>query len=250
MKTIHSEVEKQVTFLDERYYWDTESKEYYPSVTTINDVYPKGFGFNQWLKDMGSNAGEVLRRAGEQGTNIHEAIDKLMFGEEITWGTEDNLNYTLEEWKMINKFIEFYTIHKPKVIAHEASLVSSELGCGGTLDLVCELNGVIWLIDYKSSNGIYKTHKIQQAAYKELWNEKKKLKIEKCGILWLKSMTRGPDKREKNIQGKGWKLIEIEDHERLFELFKHNQVIWNEENPNPQPKNLVYPDRLKINKNV
>ena len=88
MKIVHNPEINQITFLDERYYQDGESDNYYPSVNTVLDVYPKGYGFQQWLKDLGSNSDEVLRRAGEQGTNVHNAIQSFLDGQEVTWTTE------------------------------------------------------------------------------------------------------------------------------------------------------------------
>lgn len=246
MKIIHNNDIEQITFLDERFYFDTKSEKYYPSVNTILDVYPKGYGYIQWLKDLGSNADEVMQRAGEQGTHVHDGIQQFLLGNEIQWINGEKDNYTLEEWLMILKFIDFYKTYKPKVLAIEESLVSGALGFGGTLDLVCEINGVIWYIDHKSGNAIYKTNKIQGAAYQKLWNEQKDIKIQKLGCLHLRSTTRGPDKTGKCIQGKGWKIHESTESEHLYTLFEHAHEIWKEENPNPQPKNMVYPDRISI----
>ena len=50
----------------------------------------------------------------------------------------------------------------------------------------------------------------------------------------------------KVMQGAGWKIEEVEDPDHMFNLFKHAQVIWAEENPNSQPKNIVYPDKISI----
>ena len=77
MKTIHDKEENQITFLDERFYFNKKSGKWQASVTTQLQVYPKGFGFEQWLKDLGGNANEVLKRSQEQGSNIHDAIDQL-----------------------------------------------------------------------------------------------------------------------------------------------------------------------------
>lgn len=248
MKVIYNNEIQQITLLDERYYQSPDTQLYYPSVNTILDVYPKGYGYIQWLKDLGSNSEEVLKRAGDQGTKIHNAIQQLLTKKEVKWITENSEqeNYTLEEWQMLLKFVEFYKEAKPQTLAVEQSLVDDELGYGGTLDYVCKINNEVWYIDWKSGNSIYKTNKIQASAYKELWNKKNNLKIERIGCLHLKAQTRGADKTGKQIQGEGWKLEEVEDQEHLFKLFKHTQVIWKEENPNPKPKNLIYPDRLTL----
>lgn len=248
-KIIHSPELEQITFLDERFYLHKKSGEYFPSATTVLDVYPKGYGYHQWLKDLGSNADQVVQRAQEQGTKIHEAIEKFLKGEELVW-TEQN--YTLDEWMMLLRFHEFYTTYKPEPLGVEVSLVSPELGFGGTLDLVCKLPAFpndIFYIDWKSGNGIYKSNKIQASAYQRLWNTINGPKgdiITRIGCMHLRAQTRGADKTGKQIQGEGWKLDEVENPDHEFKLFEHSLAIWKEENPNPKPKNIVYPDRIKI----
>lgn len=257
MKVVHKDSLNQITFLDERYYQSEASGLYQPSVNTILDVYPKGYGFLQWLKDIGSNSDEVLKRAGEQGTHIHDAIEGFLRGEEVRWlgseikeGTESRENYTLEEWVMLLRFLDFYKTWKPITIAIEVSLVDDELGYGGTLDYVCKIPAFpndIWYIDWKSGGSIYKGNKIQGATYIKIWNKlNPTMPITRGGCMHLRAMTRGADKTGKQIQGEGWKLEELENIDHLFELFKHAQAIWREENPNPKPKNVIYPDRFSL----
>jgi hypothetical protein len=246
MKIIHNHDIEQITFLDERFYQDPATATYWPSVNTILDVYPKGYGFIQWLKDLGSNSEEVLKRAGDQGSHIHDAIDRFLRGEELKWTDEEKDNYTLDEWMMILKFFDFYKTYKPETITVEQSLVDPELGFGGTLDYVCKMQGQVWYIDWKSGGAVYKGNKIQGAAYQKIWNKQHDQKIERLGCLHLRAMTRGADKTGKQIQGEGWKLEEIENPDHLFSLFEHARAIWNEENPNPKPKNMVYPDRISL----
>lgn len=245
MKIAYNNEIKQVTFLDERFYFDDKTESYFPSITTILDVYPKGYGYIQWLKDLGNNAEEVLRRAGEQGSNVHSGIERFLKGEAIEWVEGEKDNFTLDEWIMICRFIDFYKTFKPRIIAIEVSLVSSKLGYGGTLDLVCEINDEIWYIDYKSGNAIYKSHKLQAVACKEIWNEQMPEKITRIGCLHLKASTRGAG-RNGTMQGEKWKVDEATEHDKLLKLFKHSHDIWLEENPNPKPKNLVYPSRFEL----
>jgi hypothetical protein len=246
MKIVHNKDLEQITFLDERFYLHSPTGGYYPSATTVLDVYPKGYGFLQWLKNLGNNADEVVRQAQEQGTKIHDAIESFLNGKELVWVTEEKENFTLDEWLMLVRFYDFYTTFKPEPIAVEQSLVSPELGFGGTLDLVCKLPDFpkeVFYIDWKSGNAIYKNNKIQGAAYCKLWNSLIKEKITRVGCLHLRALTRGPAKGK--IQGEGWRLEEVEDIEHEYKLFEHSLAIWREENPEPKPKNVIYPDRLK-----
>ncbi len=257
MKTFHNPKENCVQFLDERFY-TKDGKTFYPSVTTVLDVYPKGFGYIQWLKDMGSNAGEVLARAGEQGTKVHNAIERYLNGEEVLWATDGKAKYTELEWQMIQRFVEFWDTYKPKIIAGpEITVISDKRKVGGTIDIVCEIAGEIWLIDYKTSNGIYRTHELQLAAYCNIWNDAYSINpnstnpiIDRTGDLWLKSRTRGPDKTGKKMQGAGWQMVEFNRHyDESFRLYEHTRKIWDEENPDPKPKNLIYPDKIKLQTN-
>lgn len=245
MKTFHDIEAKQINFLDERFY-TKDGEVFYPSVTTVLDAYPKGYGFVQWLKDNGTNADEVVKRAAEQGSRIHDAIDRYLRGEELQWTAEGN--YNLDEWMMILKFVEFWSTYKPEILANEETIVSEKEKIGGTIDLVCKIGDEIWLIDYKTGNAIHHSHELQLSAYRTLWNEAYPTKqITRSGIMHLKAMTRGADKSGKQMQGKGWLVKEFErPFTDAYRIFGYTYALWREENPVIKPKNLVYPDRVSL----
>ena len=249
-QVFHKPEVKQVTFLDSRYYTN-DNTNYYPSVTTILDVYPKGFGFEQFLKDVGNNATEIVTRAAEFGSKIHNLTEDLNNGHEIKWADENGVaKFTLQEWQALLKFAEFWRLCTPTLIANEKSFCSELLGYGGTLDRVVIIAGVRWLIDIKTSNYIHTSHELQLAAYAELWNHFNPHEpIEQTGILWLKASTRTQKiDPEKNIfQGNGWQLKTFNRHYTdAFTIFKYTQEIWREENPTYRPANLIYPDSIKL----
>lgn len=251
MKIVHDPKHQQINFLDERFYTSGNGI-YYPSVTTILDVYPKGQGFHNWLKSFGIQSEEIVKKAAQQGTNVHNAIDRYLNGEKLQWSDNEQSNYSLEEWLMILKFEEFWKLTTPKILAHELSLVSEELEFGGTIDLVCSIKNPlgkpeIWLIDHKTSNSIHTSHELQLAAYATMWNLlNPKYKIERTGILHLKAGTRGYDSKGEKIQGKGWQIKEFDrSYHEAYEVFKHVHAIWKEENPTYKPKNKIYPDSIQ-----
>lgn len=251
MKIVHDPTHQQINFLDERFY-TTDNKTYYPSVTTVLDVYPKGQGFHNWLKSFGIQSEEIVKKAAQQGTNVHNAIDRYINGERLAWSDNEQSNYTLEEWLMILKFEEFWNITTPRVLANEISLVSEELEMGGTIDLVCAIKNPLgkeelWLIDHKTSNSIHTTHELQLAAYATMWNLlNPKYPINRTGILHLKAATRGFDSRGEKIQGKGWQLKEFDRHySESYKVFQHVHAIWKEEHPTYKPKNKIYPDSIQ-----
>ena len=243
-RLFHNPSAKQITFCDERFY-ETKEGNFYPSVTTVLDLYPKGKEFNEWLKRNGQDADVIVMSAADSGSKVHEAIDKLQQGVEVLW---DDSIYTLREWQMINRFIDFYKRFRPEIISSEFTLVCDKYGIAGTVDMVCRLLGKLWLIDFKTSNYIHSTHHIQAATYTTMFNEINKGRyqpIQKTGILHLNAKTRTEGSKGK-IQGVGWQLIPVANCPKHFASFRHVRAIWDLENPNPKPKNLVYPDRLKL----
>lgn len=240
MKVI-SDIER-IQILDERFY-TVDHITYYPSVTHILGEYPKGKWFNDWLKSVGLNADEIVNRAAEDGSIVHGLIDDYLNAKGVIWNPE---KITLEQWKMFLKFVEFWQTERPELIACEDMLISDTLKVGGTRDLVCRIDGEVWLIDHKTSNSIRKTHEMQQAVYAKM-SEDAGQKIDRIGILWLKAKTR----TVKRFQGKGWQLVEVKrDRNDLLKLFKATKMIWDEENPNYHPKNYTLPTSVNIKEEV
>lgn len=256
----HNPELKQINFSDQRFYSPDSGKSFFPSVSTILEIYPKGFGFDQWLKDVGNNATEIVERAGELGSKIHQLTELLNAGHELKWADENgNANYNILEWRLLLRFADFWKKCSPEIIASEMAFCSANLKFGGTLDRVVMIGGKRYLIDIKTSNYLHKTHELQQAAYAHLWNEvNPQYPIEHTGTLWLKANTR-TDKIDidnniyQGISDAGaWQLKVFERHYTdSFKIFKHAQAIWEEENPNYKPANKIYPDFIKLeNKEV
>tara|TARA_R110000751_G_scaffold9079_2_gene34846 strand:+ start:6569 stop:7357 length:789 start_codon:yes stop_codon:yes gene_type:complete len=237
---------KRVTIMDNRYY--SRNEEYYPSVTTILQYMPKNRFFETWLKDVGHNADIIMRKAGKEGTQVHEAIESYLLGEKIQMINDAGFsNYSTFVWKMILKFHEFWTTHKPTLLETEIHLFSDKYKFAGTCDLIVEIEGERWLLDIKTSKSLHTSHELQLAAYTQAWNELYEEKIDRIGIIWLKSSKQKEDKKGKKIQGKGWELFEpsrsIEDN---FKLFENIHELYNLENPNPKPNLQTFPTEIQI----
>ena len=239
MKVLPDHTTLQLSVLDERFYQSpTDPEKFYPGATTILSVWPKG-QLTEWFKNVGHNADIILKRAGEEGSRVHDAIQNFLLGLPITWETDGVQNYSLLEWQLITKFQEFYWTYQPQTLEIEKILVSDTLEFGGMLDWICTINGETWYIDHKTSNSIWKEHSYQLSAYMALLAELD-YKIDRVGLLHLKAGTRTV--KEKDFQGLGWKLYDITDKiEHGFKMFQTAQTIWRDENPNFKPKNRIYP---------
>ena len=209
---------------------------------------PKNRFFETWLKDVGHNADIIMRKAGKEGTQVHEAIESYLLGKKITMLNDAGYsNYSTFVWKMILKFHEFWSTHKPTLLESEIHLFSDKYKFAGTCDLVVEIKGEKWLLDIKTSKSLHTSHELQLSAYAQAWNELFEEKIERIGIIWLKSTKQKEDKKGLKIQGKGWELFEptrsIEDN---FKLFESIHELYNLENPNPKPNFKSFPTEIQI----
>jgi CRISPR/Cas system-associated exonuclease Cas4 (RecB family) len=233
-----SEDKKQLTFLDGRFYQVSET-EFVPSVTTILEAYPKDAAFYAWLKKYGEDADKIRDAAGDRGSKVHNATELLDAGVEVHLLDKNGYpQYSLQEWDMIKKYVEFRTSHPEVAIeAREFKLVSPKLGYAGTLDMLVRIDTKLYILDIKTSNMMHKSYEMQLEAYASLLEETG-IKVDGVCILWLNAKTR----TEKKFQGEGWQLVFIDEKERANnrELFAATKKLWEQQNKNYKPKNLTY----------
>ena len=234
----------QLTFVDGRFYHD-EDGNYFPSATTLLEAYPKPFALIQWMKEVGSKADEIRDNAGRRGSTVHQLTEDYDRGMECTLLDENNRpKYSLEEWNMFERYVEFSVNHKPVHAMIEQTFVSKHLKFAGTLDRICTIDGKTYVLDIKTSNGIYNSYWLQLAAYKELYNHSVKQSdnmpdIDGVAILWLNAKTRTYGKNGV-IQGPGWQMVTKDETSDDWSLFQAVQQLWNAEHENDKPREFSY----------
>jgi hypothetical protein len=230
---------QQVTMPDSRYY--RRNGKYYPSVTHVLSSYPKGKYFEDWLKKVGYSAEWIVKKAAEEGTLVHEMIEDWLNGKEIKFLYDNgNPKMPAHVWQMFLRFVDFWETYNPTLIEAEVHLFSDEIQVAGTCDLVCEIeiDGKMerWIIDFKTSNHLQTTYDLQGAIYAQCWEECYGKKIDRVGVLWLKSKSRGEDKSGKRLKGKNWEVYESpRTQEQNIEIFNHVKALFDIENPKPKP---------------
>lgn len=232
---------KRITFLDNRFYLH-ENGNYYPSVTTILDAYPKGPEYFAWLKRVGEDSDEIRDEAGRRGSTVHNFTEKFDRGEEVNLMNDNgDIGCKLIEWKMFERYVEFRKRFEVDIKHIELNLVSPALGFAGTLDRNWILKDDNMIIDIKTSNAIYPSYWLQLAAYKRLAFLESGIDSKTVGILWLNAKTKTLGKPG-SIQGEGYQLLtrSEEEGEKDWQLFKATQQLWLAENGSLQPKKLSY----------
>ena len=241
---IKNQKSNQLTFVDGRFYTD-ENGNYFPSATTLLEAYPKPAQLIMWMKEVGSKADEIRDAAGKRGSSVHQLTEDYDKGIECTLLDEyGKPRYSLEEWAMFERYVEFSVTHKPEHLLVEQTFINSSLGYAGTIDRVCIIDGKTYVLDIKTSNGIYNSYWLQLAAYKELYHAaidhtETMPRVDGVAILWLNAKTRTSGKGDA-IQGKGWQMVTEFDTSKQWSLFQAVQQLWHAEHENDRPREFSY----------
>jgi len=224
---------QQITLPDSRYY--RRNGEYYPSVTYVLGYYPKGKFFENWLKQVGFASDYIVKKAAEEGTQVHELCEAYLNGEELKFlDDKGRPQHNPDVWQMFLRFVEFWETIKPTLIETEVHLFSDNLQVAGTCDLIVEINDKLWLLDLKTSNQLQTTYELQTAVYGQCYEECFGRKIDHYGILWLKSSKRKASAGK--MQGKGWEVVEsTRTFEENIDIFKTVKRLFDLENPTHSP---------------
>jgi ATP-dependent exoDNAse (exonuclease V) beta subunit len=238
-----SDDHKQITLPDSRYY--RRNGEFYPSVTYVLSSYPKGKQFEEWLKNMGRSADYIVKKAAEDGTKVHDFVEQYLNGEEISF--LDKWNNPIcdpDIWQMFLRFVEFWELYNPKLIETEVHLFSDELKVAGTCDLICEIDGKLWLLDVKTSNMMHSTYELQTCVYGQCYKECYGKEVDNYGILWLKSSKRKESKEK--MTGKGWEVVtSVRTQEENIEIFKTVKRLFDLEHPQNSPSFTEFKTTVK-----
>lgn len=129
----------------------------------------------------------VTNEAKNVGTIVHYLTEcKLKNLKPLDTILKDYTQNQIESAKRsYDNFLKWFKTHNIKVLAVELQLVSEKYKYGGTLDFMAEIDGVLCLVDIKSGKGIYDDMKYQLSAYKQLYEEIYKKKIERVYIIHI-----------------------------------------------------------------
>jgi hypothetical protein len=235
----------QITFLDNRFYYHEGN--FYPSVTTILQAYPKDAHFYKWLKEVGNDADTIRDAAGDRGSTVHQLTEKYDEGLEVSLISEDGkLNFSMQEWSMFERYVNFRQRFPLKIIQSEMQVISPTYQEAGTVDRLIEMDGKIILIDIKTSNNLYDHYWLQVAAYKRMVEEVSGLNIDAVGILWLNAKTR-TNGTKGATQGEGWQLITRDDTANDLALYEATKALWKHQNKDARPREISYTLKHSIN---
>jgi hypothetical protein len=151
-----------------------KSDEKVPSVTQLlgNHLGWSQHALLAWTRARMNEGLDPIRlrdHAGEVGTVAHGMIEQDLTGKVFPMHEYPATAITVAEvafdaWKSFRANHELKTEHAEIPLVHEI------LNYGGTIDWTGWMNDEKCLIDFKTSNNVYASHRVQAVAYQELYN--------------------------------------------------------------------------------
>jgi len=163
--------------------YETPEGNKYPSITTILSVRNKS-GLMEWRKRVGNDvANHIARTAAARGTKVHHMCEDYLNNENIDHHKKNFLPFCLFGQLKEKVLCNINNIH-----AQEAGLYSDKYKVAGRVDCIAEYNGVLSIIDFKTSTKERneewnENYYIQCSAYAEMYEERTGTKIEQIVIL-------------------------------------------------------------------
>ena len=163
--------------------YETPEGNKYPSITTILSVRNKS-GLMEWRKRVGEKtANYIAGKAAARGTKVHHMCEDFLNNENIEHHKKDFLPFCLFQQLLNQVLPNIDNIH-----AQEAGLYSDKYKVAGRVDCIAEYNGVLSIIDFKTStkernDEWNENYYIQCSAYAEMYEERTGTEIEQIVIL-------------------------------------------------------------------
>lgn len=186
----------------------------YYSVTTILAVKHNRWLW-EWKMKLGKEESEkVANEAADKGTRVHRKLEKILAGQKFIKIDKELLPYIVAFNNWLNEYCP------EGDILSEVYIYSKKYGYAGTADMICTIDGELWLVDFKTSKAIYDEYGLQVRAYGYAYEEMTGTKV-RTAILQLGLPTK-----------KGWKFREKKEpmnvflaHKKIFDWeLKHHPI--------------------------
>ena len=170
--------------INKKRYYITPDGNKYPSITTVLSTRNKK-GLFEWRKRVGEDvANHISRTSASRGTKVHQMCeDYLNNNFDIEKHKKNFLPYCLFQQLSTNVLCKIDNIR-----AQEVGLYSDKYKLAGRVDCIAEYDGVLSVIDFKTSTRERKeeyneNYYIQTSAYAEMFEERTGTPINQIVVL-------------------------------------------------------------------
>ena len=196
--------------------YHTQDGSMVPGVTTILNVLAKPalVGWANRMGLQGIDTTKYVDSKAEIGTIAHYLIECDLRGEKPDLSEYAPIQVSTAENSFL-KWLDWKSAHVLELLKGEEQLVSEQFRYGGTIDIYCKLDGVLTLIDIKTSgSGIWPEMRHQVAAYWQLLIENE-LPVSQVIIVRV-----GRDDKE------GFQTETVGELEEHLQLFLHTLEVY------------------------
>lgn len=130
---------------DGRYYGFKDKR--YPSITTVLSKTADKKWLTEWKNKVGEEeATKIVKRAARRGSSLHLICEHYLLNyERYDSGANPVTTY------LFNQIKDYVDTNFDTVYGIELPLFSDQLKVAGTCDILCSLNGVNTIVDFKTS---------------------------------------------------------------------------------------------------
>lgn len=208
IKTLYNG-EVEIEFNPNNHRYKKSTGEYLTSVTSITGILDKSPQLMHWavnlakdhLMEIREYGGKVTtqdviqacglyrehkKQAADTGTLVHE------YAEQYIAGKDPKLPDDEKAINGITAFIKWMEDSKAIFSESERLVYSKKYDYVGMLDGIAKIDGKIYLVDFKTSKGVYPEMKAQVAAYREAYAEEMGLKFDASLIIQFNKETGEP----------------------------------------------------------
>jgi genome maintenance exonuclease 1 len=163
--------------------YETPDGNMYPSITTVLSVRNKQ-GLFEWRKRVGEEvANYIARTAAARGTAVHHMCEDYLNNEDMEKHKEKFLPHAL-----FTQLRDTMLNRVDNIRSQEAGLYSDKYGVAGRVDCIAEFDGVLSIIDFKTStkerqDSYNESYYIQASAYAEMFEERTGIEVNQICIL-------------------------------------------------------------------
>lgn len=219
-------------------------------VTTLLSMgMPVDLGLLEYFKRNDKETQEeILLDAQERGTNVHQAIEQLLFGEKVL-----SANFKRpREKKAIAAFIDWFETFKPTDVQSEqvVAYLKGDIKFAGTMDLLCKIGDKQLLVDFKTSATPSRKNELQVEAYKAAIEQSADIKVDECYVLYLGTGNKGTrvtkDGNGYPTSGLGWRFLKSNSNFQEFGLAYRMALYMNNGKYPTPPQVEAYPESWQL----
>lgn len=163
--------------IDGKRFYVTPKGKKYPSVTTVSS-FATAKDIKKWRERVGEEkANKISTQASTRGTKVHQLCEDYL-NNNIDY-KEGHMPVNIQAFNSIKPLLDK---HINNIVMQECPLYSDYLEVGGRVDCIAEWDGVLSVIDFKTSRKTKKKewikgYMMQESAYCVMFEERTKIPI-------------------------------------------------------------------------